>query len=194
MERPALVKTLQRILELRTARLMNSSRLLRYVFILWLVVSGLLLLSIRSEGEPPSPLHPRHPVSSDAIPPDPQIPSRQMISSEELNQMLKVQAPLVLQVGPRSMFQQAHIPGAEYIGATSAPEGLEALRTRLNSVPKEKLVVIYCGCCPWDRCPNVHPAYKLLRILGYSNVRVLYMAGDFGSDWVSKGYPTAKGD
>jgi rhodanese-related sulfurtransferase len=127
------------------------------------------------------------------IPPDPQIPSKQLISPQELNQMLKTQKPLLLQIGPRSWYEQAHIPGSEFIGSTSTPEGLAALRARVKSEPKNKLMVIYCGCCPWSHCPNVHPAYKELRNLGYTNVRVLYIANDFGADWVNKGYPTAKG-
>jgi len=129
----------------------------------------------------------------EGIPADPQIPSRQMISPQELNGLLKSSKPLILQVGPRSLYQQAHIPGAEYIGATSAPEGLSALRDRVKSLPKDTLIVVYCGCCPWNRCPNVRPAYKQLRDLGYSNVRVLYIADNFGTNWVEKGYPVAKG-
>ena len=133
------------------------------------------------------------PLLADGIPPDPQIPSKVMIAPAQLNQLLKSAKPVILQVGPRSLYEQAHIPGAEYIGSTSAPEGLDALRARVKSEPKDKLIVLYCGCCPWSHCPNIHPAYKELRNLGYTNVRVLYIANDFGADWVAKGYPTTKG-
>jgi len=131
---------------------------------------------------------------ADGAPADPQIPSKQLMTPEALTQLLKVSKPLMLQVGPRSIFLQAHIPGSEYVGSTSSPEGLDALRTRVKSLPKDTMIVLYCGCCPWERCPNVHPAYKALRNLGYSDVRVLYIAHDFGADWVNKGYPTAKGE
>ncbi len=133
------------------------------------------------------------PMFADDVPADPQIPSKQMMSPAELNQLLKSSKPLVLQVGPRSLYDQAHISGAEYIGNASTPEGMDALRARVKSEAKDKLIVIYCGCCPWDHCPNIHPAYKELRNLGYTNVRVLYMANNFGADWVNKGYPTEKG-
>lgn len=133
------------------------------------------------------------PIFAQSIPPDPQIPSKQLISPEELNQMLKMQKPLVLSIGPRSLYDQAHIPGAEFIGGASTPEGLDALKTRLKSEPKNKLIVLYCGCCPWNHCPNVHPAYRELRNLGYTNVRVLYIADNFGTNWVNKGYPTTRG-
>jgi thiosulfate/3-mercaptopyruvate sulfurtransferase len=54
--------------------------------------------------------------------------------------------------------------------------------------------VLYCGCCPWSHCPNVHTAYQELQALGFTSVKVLYIADDFGTDWVDKGYPTAKGE
>ena len=128
-----------------------------------------------------------------SVPPDPQIPSKQLISPEDLNQMLKTQKPLILSIGPRSLYDQAHIPGAEFIGNTYTPEGQNALRERVKSEPKNELIVLYCGCCPWNHCPNAHPGYKELRDLGYTNVRVLYIASNFGVDWVNKGYPTTKG-
>jgi thiosulfate/3-mercaptopyruvate sulfurtransferase len=131
---------------------------------------------------------------ADGTPPDPQIPSQQLISPEALNQLLKSQKVLIFNVGPRSMFQQAHIPGSEYIGPGSMPEGLEALRARVKSLPKNTPMILYCGCCPWSHCPNVHPAYKQLRDLGYTHVRVLYIADNFGADWVNLGYPTVRGE
>jgi hypothetical protein len=30
--------------------------------------------------------------------------------------------------------------------------------------------------------------------MGFTNVKVLYIANNFGADWVEKGYPVAKGD
>jgi hypothetical protein len=29
--------------------------------------------------------------------------------------------------------------------------------------------------------------------MGFTNVKVLYIANNFGADWVEKGYPVAKG-
>ncbi len=53
--------------------------------------------------------------------------------------------------------------------------------------------MLYCGCCPWDRCPNVRPAAALLTSMGFTNMKVLHIANNFGADWVAKGYPTQKG-
>jgi len=102
--------------------------------------------------------------------------------------------PVILQIGPHSLFAQAHIPGSEYVGGASTPEGLEKLRTRVKTLKKDAAIVLYCGCCPWEHCPNVAPAYNELQKLGFRNAKVLYIANNFGADWVYKGYPTAKGD
>lgn len=171
---------------------MNSSRGIRYLLVLLTATAGISVLTLAGHGAPPA--KPLQPLIADVVPADPQIPSKQMLSPEQLVQMLKTHKPLILQVGPRSMYDQAHIPGAEYIGATSVPEGLDALRARVKSLPKNQLIVFYCGCCPWARCPNMHPAYKALRDLGYTNVRALYIADNFGADWVNKGYPLQKGN
>ena len=101
--------------------------------------------------------------------------------------------PLILQVGFRKAYEQAHIPGSEYAGAASDDEGLAALRQRLAKVPKDNAIVIYCGCCPWDRCPNIAAAYDALQQMGFKNLKVIYIAEDFGTNWVDKGFPTSKG-
>lgn len=100
---------------------------------------------------------------------------------------------LILNVGPRVLYAQAHIEGAEFIGPTSDPRGIEVLRQRVKSVPKSKQIVLYCGCCPWDRCPNVRPAFAELKKLRFTNVKVLHIANNIGADWVEKDYPTARG-
>jgi thiosulfate/3-mercaptopyruvate sulfurtransferase len=99
--------------------------------------------------------------------------------------------PLVLYVGFRVLYEQAHIPGAEYIGASSEPAGLGRLRARIEGLPKDAAIVLYCGCCPWSRCPNVKPAYAALQGMGFTNAKVLWISDNFGVDWVSKGYPVA---
>jgi thiosulfate/3-mercaptopyruvate sulfurtransferase len=103
-----------------------------------------------------------------------------------------LQKPIILNVGPRSIYNQAHIPGAEYIGMASQPDGIKALRERAKKLPKDKLIVIYCGCCPWEVCPNVAPAFNELKSLGFTNLRVVHIAQNFGHDWVAMGFPVAK--
>jgi hypothetical protein len=120
------------------------------------------------------------------------VPTAQLIQPEELNRILQSHSaakPLMLQVGSRLMFAQAHIPGSEYIGPGSQPAGRDALKLRVAKLDRKSPIVLYCGCCPWNRCPNVGPAYSLLASLGFTHVRVLYFANNFGADWVAKGYP-----
>jgi rhodanese-related sulfurtransferase len=124
------------------------------------------------------------------------IPAAQLLQPDELNRLLQAHGanmPLVLQVGSHMLFVQAHIAGAEYAGAGSQAEGLNQLRARVTQLPRKTFIVLYCGCCPWSRCPNVGPAFKLLRDQGFTNVKVLYIANNLGSDWVDKGYPVERG-
>ncbi len=124
------------------------------------------------------------------------IPTAALINPSDVATLVqsKAQKLLILQVGSHVLFQQAHIPSSEYIGAASTAEGREQLRKRIRSVPKSQSIILYCGCCPWEHCPNVKPAYKELHDLRFSNVKVMYIANNFGKDWVEKGYPTTKGD
>ncbi len=124
------------------------------------------------------------------------IPSVDLIQPADLASTIRNASgskPLILQVGFRKLYDQAHIPGAEYAGPAREADGLRVLRERVARLPKEVAIVIYCGCCPWSRCPNIAAAYDTLHALGFSNLKVLYIADNFGSDWVDKGYPTATG-
>jgi thiosulfate/3-mercaptopyruvate sulfurtransferase len=125
------------------------------------------------------------------------IPATRLINPEDLVKLLQISGkdkPLMIQVGSHVLFSQAHIPGSEYVGPASSAAGLQELRKRVESLPRTKFIVLYCGCCPWSHCPNVKPADDTLRTLGFTNVKVLYIADNFGMNWVDKGYPVAKGE
>lgn len=125
------------------------------------------------------------------------IPSSRLINPDELVRILQSsrgEKPLMIQVGSHVLYVQAHIPGSEYIGPGSSESGLQQLSKRVKPLPRSKFIVIYCGCCPWNHCPNVQPADDLLHALGFTHVKVLYIANNFGADWVNKGYPVARGD
>ncbi len=125
------------------------------------------------------------------------IPASRLINPEELVKILqssKGEKPLLIQVGSHVLYEQAHIPGSEYIGPASSESGIQQLRERVQPLPRKKFIVIYCGCCPWSHCPNVKPADDALRALGFTNVKVLYIPENFGANWVAKGYPVAKGE
>ena len=126
-----------------------------------------------------------------------QIPAARLMQPDALNQILSAkdgEKPLIIHVGFHKLYSQAHIPGSEYLGPGSSDEGLQALRKRVEKLPRDKFIVLYCGCCPWGHCPNVQPADAALQALGFKNVKVLYIANNLGADWVDKGYPISKGD
>lgn len=119
------------------------------------------------------------------------IPAAQQLQPEELNRLLQAKGtgrPLILQVGSRLLFAEAHIAGSEYVGPGSQPAGLELLKNRVAALPHKTFIVLYCGCCPWNRCPNMGPAFNLLREMGFTHVKALYLANNLGADWVDKGY------
>ncbi|HEX9110993.1 MAG TPA: rhodanese-like domain-containing protein [Terriglobales bacterium] len=119
------------------------------------------------------------------------------LTPDELVRILaapKTAKPLLFHVGSHIFYLQAHIPGSEYLGAGATAEGIQNLQRRVSGVPKKTSIVLYCGCCPWSHCPNVNPAYDALLQMGFTNVKVLFLANNFGADWVDKGYPVAKGE
>jgi thiosulfate/3-mercaptopyruvate sulfurtransferase len=123
------------------------------------------------------------------------IPHSQLIEPEELVKVLnsRGEKPLLIHVGFHVLYLQAHIPNSEYIGPARDPAALEQLRARVRSLQRATFIVIYCGCCPWDHCPNVKPAHDALVAMGFTNIKVLHVANNIATDWIDEGYPTTKG-
>jgi thiosulfate/3-mercaptopyruvate sulfurtransferase len=101
--------------------------------------------------------------------------------------------PIVVCVGFHTLYDGAHIPGASLHGPSSTSAGLADLKKWAEPLPRSAKVVIYCGCCPLDHCPNAHPAFTALRQMGFTHLRLLMIPDDFARDWVASGYPVAKG-
>jgi hypothetical protein len=99
----------------------------------------------------------------------------------------------VLFVGFQRLYTAGHIKGAQYHGSGGNAEGLAEIKKWAGSLPRSTNVVIYCGCCPMERCPNVRPAFSALHELGFTNVRVLILPTSFAVDWAEKGFPYDKG-
>jgi thiosulfate/3-mercaptopyruvate sulfurtransferase len=91
------------------------------------------------------------------------------------------------------LYKGAHITNALLAGPCSKPEGLEILRKTVAGWPGNKMIVLYCGCCPFDRCPNIRPAYSTAREMKVAQLRVLHLATNLHTDWEMKRYPTQKG-
>ena len=84
-------------------------------------------------------------------------------------------------------------PLLETLGDLEPVFALARLEQRVATTPRSTAIIIYCGCCPWERCPNVKPAYRALHDLGFTNLKVLFITKDFGTDWADHGYPVAAG-
>ena len=113
-----------------------------------------------------------------------------LVQPKDLAANLKV--PLVIHVGFPVLYRAVHITGSRYAGPGSKPEGLEMLKSAVAGQPKNREIVLYCGCCPWDKCPNMRPAFALLHELGYTKVKALVVPENLKADWVDKGYPIEK--
>ena len=96
----------------------------------------------------------------------------------------KASQPVVFNIGPVEQ-----IKGAIAIGPANNKDNLEKLKQQLAKLPKDTEVIIYCGCCPFRRCPNVRPAFQLLQKLKFKNARLLNLPTSLNEDWISKGYP-----
>jgi len=101
--------------------------------------------------------------------------------------------PVILCVAFTVLYRSKRIPHAIEAGPTYKPEGIELLRKAVAHLPKNADIVIYCGCCPMDRCPNLRPAYSALKEWGFKHVRVLDIPTNMHVDWFSKGYPAESG-
>jgi rhodanese-related sulfurtransferase len=101
--------------------------------------------------------------------------------------------PMVIQVGPNMLFRANHVPGAIYAGPGSRPEGLDLLKQAVDKLPRDREIILYCGCCPWTNCPNVKPAMALLTQMGFTHAKVMYLETGFFKDWTEKGYPVEPG-
>lgn len=120
---------------------------------------------------------------------DPWTP-QQLLAPADLAKVLnnpKLPQPIVFSIG-----MQAIIKGSIDIGPVVMPENLNLLRQKLNKLPKNAQVVVYCGCCPFSRCPNVGPAMQLLKDLQFTNYKLLNLPDNIKVDWIDKNYPISE--
>jgi hypothetical protein len=100
--------------------------------------------------------------------------------------------PLVIHVGFPVLYRASHITGSKFAGPGSKSEGIDDLKKAVAGQPRIREIILYCGCCPWDKCPNIRPAFAALQDLGFMNVKVMMVPTDLKTDWIDKGYPTER--
>lgn len=111
----------------------------------------------------------------------------QLMEPSDLAKVLnqpKEEQPVIFCIGP-----QAVIKNSIDIGPARDQANLQKLREQLNELPKDTNIIIYCGCCPFSRCPNVRPAFKLMNEMGFINQKLLNLKQNIKVDWIDKGYP-----
>lgn len=102
--------------------------------------------------------------------------------------------PTVVCVAPHVLYLGGHIPGALYHGPGMSAQGIDDLKAWAQKLPRSANIVVYCGCCPLDRCPNLRPAFSALNAMGFTHLRALLLPTNFYTDWVKPGYPAEKGN
>lgn len=105
-------------------------------------------------------------------------------SALALNLQTNKDLPVIISVGPGAL-----IPNSVDIGMTTEKENLEKFKKEISKLPKNADIVIYCGCCPFERCPNVRPAIDALKNMKFTNYHLLNLPTNIKTDWISKGYP-----
>ncbi len=101
----------------------------------------------------------------------------------------KAQKPIVICVGPGAL-----VKGSVDMGPAKEKENLEKLKHMLERIPKNANIVIYCGCCPFEHCPNIRPAFNLLNDMKFTNAHLLNLEHNIKTDWVAKGFPSVKNE
>jgi len=114
----------------------------------------------------------------------------QLMDPAVLAQMLNdpnAKVPVILDIG-----SFGGIKNSVRIGAAREKANIEKLRQFLSNQPKDADIVIYCGCCPFADCPNIRPAFNVLKEMGFTNAKLLNLPRNLKTDWSDKGYPMAR--
>lgn len=121
--------------------------------------------------------------------------STQVLQPQQFVEILKnpKNGPVILHVGFQFLYKNNHIPGSKYVGPANEESGLNHLKTELEKIPRDREVVIYCGCCPLTKCPNMRPAFKAVQAMGFKNIKILNLPENLKKDWIEKNYPVEKG-
>ena len=113
----------------------------------------------------------------------------QLMNPAQLSAILKdnKNIPVILCIGPGAI-----IPQSKDIGMVKDAENLKSYKDALAKLPKDTQIVIYCGCCPYEHCPNVRPAVQLLNEMKFNNQKLLNLHHHIKADWTDKGFPVTK--
>lgn len=113
----------------------------------------------------------------------------QLMAPSELSTIIKdnKQVPVIFSIGPGAV-----IPHSKDMGMIKEAENMKEFKEQLARLPKDTQLVVYCGCCPYEHCPNVRPAIQLLKDMNFTNYKLLDLPHNIKVDWINKGYPVEK--
>ena len=92
--------------------------------------------------------------------------------------------PVIISVGPGAI-----IKNSIDIGSVKDGANLSKFQAQLATLPKDTAIVVYCGCCPYEHCPNVRPAIDVLKNMQFTNYKLLDLPQNIKTDWIEKKYP-----
>jgi hypothetical protein len=116
--------------------------------------------------------------------------AQQLLNPADLAKTLnnaKAPQPIIYSIG-----MQAIIKNSIEIGPAMMKDNLNNLKAKLEKLPKNSNIVIYCGCCPFERCPNVRPPMELLKAMQFTNYKLLNLPQNIKVDWIDHGYPLSE--
>lgn len=115
--------------------------------------------------------------------------TKQLMEPATLASILKTnkEVPTIISIGPKAI-----IPGSVDNGMVNEEEGLNKFKAYVNRFPKNKKIVMYCGCCPFEHCPNVRPAIAYLKEKKFTNYYLLNIPKNIKTNWIDKGYPVVE--
>lgn len=111
----------------------------------------------------------------------PRITPEELIAIWESNEPVKM---VIFNTGPVN-----DIKDAIHIGPVEEKKNIKNLKKHLKKLPKDTLIIYYCGCCPFATCPNLLPAYKLMQEMNFTQYKALDLPKSLKLDWINKGYP-----
>jgi hypothetical protein len=116
--------------------------------------------------------------------------AKQLMEPAELAKTIaspKAHQPYIFCIGPGAM-----IKNSIDIGPGKEKASLDKFKQELSKLPKDANIVIYCGCCPFDHCPNIRPAFTLLNDMKFTNHKLLDIPHNIKVDWKDHNYPVQK--
>ncbi len=113
----------------------------------------------------------------------------QLLQPSELAATIKdnKEISVIFSIGPGAV-----IPHSRDMGMIKEEENMKKFKGELEALPRDTSIIIYCGCCPYEHCPNVRPAIELLKEMKFTKYKLLDLPHNIKIDWINKGYPTGQ--